>query len=217
MKTLFLTLACSLVVSDTILLNSSIPTQALPASFPISQTTPNTPPFWYAITSKQGSFELQTPALPQSFTEEHTLVSDNPHGQSRTAQWRMAEVLINTKEPNQKGEYYLVGYTDLTADQVQNLSKAEIFDAEAKYIFNGLFQQGEIPQYKGSEDVTKDGIQGKYYLAEAFNKSLVLVYYLVDRRLYMNFVISDNSAHIKRFLDSFYILESISPVTPQLY
>ncbi|MCU0537415.1 MAG: hypothetical protein MUD14_26300 [Hydrococcus sp. Prado102] len=158
---------------------------------------------WYLFTSMAGKLQVEMPGIPTQFSEEQSL-------NDRTFQWNLAEVLIPTQTQSQlkRGAYYLVGYTDLAEDYLRATGKDEVFDAQAKYIFEEIFRQGETPKFREQKKVTKDDIEGKVYIGEAFDKNLILVFYLVDRRLYLNFSITDNQADLERFFSSFYVLEN---------
>jgi hypothetical protein len=158
---------------------------------------------WYLFTSTEGKLQVEMPGVPTQFSEEQSF-------NDRTFQWNLAEVLIpkQTQPQPKRGAYYLVGYTDVAEDYLRETEQDEVFDAQAKYIFEEIFRRGETPKFREQKKVTKDGIDGKVYIAEAFEQNLILVLYLVDRRLYLNFSITDNRANMERFLSSFYVLKS---------
>jgi hypothetical protein len=168
-----------------------------------AETDRETQSGWYLFTSTAGKLQVEMPGFPTQFSEEQSF-------NDRTFLWNLAEVLIPSKTQPQpkKGAYYLVGYTDLAEDYLRTKGKDEVFDAQAKYIFEEIFRQGEIPKFREQEKVTKDDIEGKVYIGEAFEQNLILVLYLVDQRLYLNFLITDNRANMERFLSSFYVLEN---------
>lgn len=157
---------------------------------------------WQLLISSQGNFAVEMPGKPKSYREVF-----RTNEQDFT--WLIYDLVVTPKENSQleKGEYYLIGYLDVTPEYLESNSQEKIFDNIAKYLYLTLLKEGATIDFQGEQSFTGKKASGKAFWAKVYDRDAVLVTYLYENRLYVNFLLSSNASNFKRFLLSFEILE----------
>ncbi len=166
--------------------------------FILKNTVANFNP-WELVTSRQGRFAVEMPGQPSRQDTTNEI-------QGRKFNWIMYESSVEPKDNLllEKGEYYLVAYTDLPPDYATKNSKDTIFDNLGRFIFKEM----GLPELKNVErEVTLDGVTARLASGEGYTQSVATVMYIVDQRFYLNLIVSKDRSHFVRFIRSFEALD----------
>jgi len=147
---------------------------------------------WQDFISETGRYSVQLPNRPSQFTSTTAI----PEG---TLTWQVAEVRIPPTE--QSGtEYYLIAYTDLSADHLAQHQPDEIIQAVTHAVMSEGGLEGSIQR---QEPILFHDHPARLVIGAVKDQYWVMVLSLVNGRLYTNLAFSKQRDRMVHFLDSF--------------
>lgn len=153
------------------------------------------PVTWQPFTSDSGGYAVDFPMSPTQFTST-TEISTG------TLTWQVAETRVQASESSSIDayEYYLIAYTSLSADHLNNQDPDQLVKAVSDAV---LSEGGLAGSIQLQEPILFHNHPAQLVIGTVENQYWVMVLSLVDGRLYTNLAFSQQRDRVVHFLDSF--------------
>jgi len=158
---------------------------------------------WQLFSFQRGKFAVKLPLEPKIFKD----FTDIDGQQLDWLLFRADDDSYwnTTKNEDDPTSIYVVGYTDLDAAYIQQ--------AEANFLEqlgNSLFQEFELEELNPQgKSISLNGQRGLEFSGNAGDSVAAMRLYLVERRLYVLYVVSEKITNIDHFFNSFQLQSAI--------
>ncbi len=155
---------------------------------PASQTTT-----WQSFSSIDGHYVVDLPASPNQFTST-TQVPE------ATLTWQVAEARQSGSSDINSYEYYMIAYTTLSADYLNNHNPEELVQEVSDAV---LTEGGLTNSVQLQEAILFHNFPARMVIGSANDQYWVMIVSLVNGRLYTKLAFSEQRDRVTHFLDSF--------------
>ena len=152
---------------------------------------------WQLFSFSKGRFKVKFPLEPKVF-------KDFTEIEGQQLDWLLFRVDDDsywnpTKNEADSTSLYVVGYTDLTSEYIQQET-----DSILERMGNSLFREFELQELNPqSKSISLNGQPGLEFYGTLDGKVAGMRLYLAGQRLYALYVVSEDTANIEQFFSSF--------------